>query len=165
MPTASSIARPRARAADVEICSWIRRGSINWSPIRRYGIQRSHRVLEDHRDAFSVDGARRSRRAVQQIDAVEHGRTTFDATGRLGHQSHEGVTGNRFPRTRFATMPSVAPRSTVKLTPSTAGGSIAGVKEGAETVDCEERHWGERIWETGNVSMQTVGASLLAIPR
>ena len=66
------------------------------------GVERRHRVLENHRDAFAADGARLGGRAVQQVHAIEHRGAAFDASGRLGDETHEREARHGFARAGFA---------------------------------------------------------------
>ena len=66
------------------------------------GVERRHRILEDHRDAFAADGAGLGGRAVQQIYTLEHRGAAFDAARRLRDEPHERITRDGFARAGFA---------------------------------------------------------------
>ena len=51
-------------------------------------IERSHWVLENHRDAFAAQGAQFSLGALEQVAAVEDRNTVFNSAGRRGHEAH-----------------------------------------------------------------------------
>ena len=107
------------------------------------GVERRHRVLKDHRDAFAADGALLGRRAVKQIHAVEHRRAALDAPGRLRDQSHERVAGDRFSRSRFAHDPerfAALDREAHSL--NGAVDARAGVKIGPKILDGQQRQGG-----------------------
>ncbi|MFK4694732.1 hypothetical protein ABIF42_000326 [Bradyrhizobium diazoefficiens] len=53
------------------------------------GIERRHRLLEDHGDAVAPDGAHLRFVQRQQIGAFERDRPADDAAGRIGHQPHQ----------------------------------------------------------------------------
>ena len=57
MPTRSSISMLRRRASLLEQRRATRSTSVNCRATRKYGIQRRHRILEDHRDALAAHAA------------------------------------------------------------------------------------------------------------
>ena len=59
-------------------------------------IERRHRILEDHGDAFAADGTGLARRTMEQVDAIEEGSAADDAAGGLGDEPHDRVTRNGF---------------------------------------------------------------------
>ncbi len=61
-------------------------------------IERRHRILENHADAFAANGSQRGGRTMQQVNAIEERGAAFDAAGRLGDEAHERVAGDGFAR-------------------------------------------------------------------
>ncbi len=59
-------------------------------------IERRHRILEDHGDAFAADGTGLARRTMEQVDAIEEGSAADDAARGLGDEPHDRVTRNGF---------------------------------------------------------------------
>ena len=66
------------------------------------GIQRSHRVLENHRDAFAPDFLKFPCRAADQVNSVEYRPTAFDPGGGLRNQAEQGIAGHRLAGAGFA---------------------------------------------------------------
>ena len=59
-------------------------------------VEGGHGVLEDHGDAFAADGPEFLFRATEQIRAVQHGGTAFNAARRHRNEPHHGVAGDGF---------------------------------------------------------------------
>jgi hypothetical protein len=58
------------------------------------GVQRGHRILEDHRDALAADAAELAVAGLEEIDAVEHRGAGVDAPRWLRNQSEQRVAGD-----------------------------------------------------------------------
>ncbi len=105
------------------------------------GVQRGHRVLEDHRDPLAPDLAELLFRGAEEVDAVEHRGARVDAAGRLGDQAEQGVTGHRFPGAGLTDDPKRLPGLDRKgHIIDRMDNAVAGVEAGGEVLDVEERH-------------------------
>src|SRR5262249_53032736 len=67
-----------------------------------HGIQRGHRLLEDHRDLFAADLAHLRRREIEQVAPVVEDLALHDAAWRLGDQPHHAERRDRLARAGFA---------------------------------------------------------------
>jgi hypothetical protein len=67
-----------------------------------HGIERGHRLLEDHRDVLAAHRAHRLFVERQQIDACQLDLAAGDAAGRIGHQPHQRQRCNALAAARFA---------------------------------------------------------------
>ena len=78
---------------------------------------------------------------MQEIDAVEHRRAAFDPAGRLGNQTHDRVTRDRFPRAGFADDPEgLAAFDAETHAIDGAIDAAARVEIGAKIGDVQQRH-------------------------
>ena len=66
------------------------------------GVERRHRVLEDHRDAPAPDGAEFGGRTMQQVGAVEHRLAALDPARGLGDEAQQGRAGDGLAGTGLA---------------------------------------------------------------
>src|SRR5260221_13432479 len=64
-------------------------------------IERSHRILEDHRYPFPAYLPELFARAVKEVNPVEAGGSRFDSTGGLWNQSKHGIARDRLTRARL----------------------------------------------------------------
>src|SRR5262249_18039105 len=103
-------------------------------------VERRHRVLEDHRDAFAADGAELFFRAAQQVDAVEKRPAPFDPAGGVRDQPEKRIARDGFARARFT---DEAERfAALKVEGDIlhrAHDTVARVKARAEVCELEER--------------------------
>ena len=91
-------------------------------------VERAHRVLEDHRHLGAEQLADLAVVQPDQLAAHElHAAGATDVG--LGQQVHDRAGQDRLARPRLAHQPSVLPRSSVKLTPSTALTRPRGVRK------------------------------------
>ena len=91
-------------------------------PDRYDGVERRHRILEDHRDVATADRPQLAVVHRQQLPAVERHRAR-NPTPRLGSSPMIASEVTLLPRPDSPTRPTVSPPSTLKLTPSTAATS------------------------------------------
>jgi hypothetical protein len=66
------------------------------------GVQRSHRLLEDHCELVAAQVAQALRRALQQVFALEQHLAVGDAPRRLGHEAHDRERGHALAASGFA---------------------------------------------------------------
>ena len=69
---------------------------------RKYGVQRRHRILKDHRDVFAANAPHLAFSQPQQIDLLQENSSPCDASRRLGKKAHRrkrtnGLAGTRLP--------------------------------------------------------------------
>ncbi len=111
------------------------------------GIERGHRVLEDHGDAFSTDFAELSLGNGEQVGSFQKRFARMNAAGRLRNEAEEGVAGDGFPRSRFSDdsqgLPFLHGERNVLNGMDYA---IAGVETGGEIPDVEKRHGTEAVF-------------------
>ena len=60
------------------------------------GVERGHRILEDHRDALAADFQEFLLGSFEEIGAGEHGGAALDAAGWHGDEAKQGIAGDRF---------------------------------------------------------------------
>jgi len=65
-------------------------------------VERSHRLLEDHRDVVAADLLHLGLAELEQVPALEADRTADDAARRLGDQAQDGERRHALAATRFA---------------------------------------------------------------
>ena len=65
-------------------------------------VERTHRLLEDHRDAIAANLAHLRVRQLEQVLAFEHDFAGHDATRRIGNQPHQRHRGHALARARLA---------------------------------------------------------------
>lgn len=100
------------------------------------GVQRRHRILKDHRDAFSADLPGLLGRASKEIHAVEYSGAAFNATRRLWHKAHDRVARDRLSRAGFTNNAQGFTCLQVEAhSVDCAIGAVAGVKPGPEVFD------------------------------
>jgi hypothetical protein len=66
------------------------------------GIQAGHRLLENHRDTVSANGAYSLVGQFKEISAVEIYLARDDFAGRVSYKTHNGQRGNAFAAAAFA---------------------------------------------------------------
>ena len=105
------------------------------------GIERGHRVLENHADAFASDGSKLGIGGAQQVGAVEFRAGALDAGGRAREEAEQGSAGDGLAGARFSdqTERLAALEGKTHAVDGAEDGS-AGVKGSAEVLDIEERH-------------------------
>jgi hypothetical protein len=129
----------RASARETRVVDEQRLDELVGDP--QVGIQRRHRILEDHRDPFAPDRPRLGRRAAQEVDAVEDGRAALDAAGGLRDEAHDRVARHGFAGAGFADDPErLAAFEGEADAVDRAIDAVASVETGAEVGDGEERH-------------------------
>src|SRR5258708_6342399 len=69
---------------------------------REHGIQRGHRLLEDHRDLFATDLPHLRGGQAEEVLAVVDDLALHDASGRLRNEPHHAEGGDRLARARLA---------------------------------------------------------------
>ena len=103
-------------------------------------VQRRHRILEDHRDPHPPQLAQLLRDRLEQVDAVE----ACDALRGRRSWSFSPITVRQltlFPEPDSPTIPSVLPRSTENVTPSTACTMPSSVRNRvSQVLDLEQGH-------------------------
>ena len=67
-----------------------------WLPNAQEWIERRHRVLENHGNSPAPNAVKFAAGTRQQIDTAEKGAPAFDASRRLRHQAHDGITSHGF---------------------------------------------------------------------
>ena len=105
------------------------------------GIERSHRILEDHGDALAANGAELVFVDFQEIQAAKHGFARVNAPGRLRDQAEQRVTSDGFSRARLADDSKSLPG--IDLERNILHGmhrAVASVESCREVLDVEERH-------------------------
>ena len=107
------------------------------------GVERGHRILENHADAPAADGAQLAGRAAEEVNAVEHRRAGFDPRGRRRQQAEQREAGDGLARAGFAdeTERLAALQRKTHAVHGTDD-PVARVEARAEVRDSQERHGG-----------------------
>ena len=102
MPTSSSssIVRLRACRAIHALVELERLADL--STDGQHGVQRGHRVLEDHGDVVAAHLAHVVLLELEQVAAVEHHLAADDPAGRLRNQPHQRQRADALAATRLA---------------------------------------------------------------
>ncbi len=85
-----------------------------------HGVQRAHRVLQDHRHLAAADPLHLALGLGEEILAVQQDLATQDACGRPRHQPDDAEARHALARAGFADEPQRLALADVKDTPSTA---------------------------------------------
>ena len=105
------------------------------------GIERGHRILENHGDALAADRSGFRRRAVQEVHAVKHRGAAYNATRGLRNEAHDGVASNGLTGAGFADdAERLASFDAEADAIDGAVDAVSGVEVGAKIVDGEEGH-------------------------
>ena len=112
------------------------------------GVERGHRILENHGNAFAANRAGLGGRAVEEVDAVEHRGAADDTARGLRDEAHDRITRHGFTRARFAHDPEgLAALDAEADAVDGAVNAVSCVEISAEIVDGEEGHAGEKWGE------------------
>jgi hypothetical protein len=110
------------------------------APDRVHGIQRRHRVLEDHRDVVAADVSELARAHRDQVVALEHGLAARDRVAAVV-QPHHRQAGDALAAAGFADDPERLPLLDGEA--DTVDGlhdSVVGPEVGLQVVDLEKGH-------------------------
>ena len=103
-------------------------------------IERSHRLLEDHRDVLAAYPLHLLLGEAEEIDAVELDAAAGDAAGRIGHQPHERERGDGLAAAGFTDNGESFPGLDGKAhCVDRLEDSLSGVEDCAQAVDGEQR--------------------------
>ena len=99
---------------------------------RKVGVEATHGILKDHRDAFSPDGSKNDWGEVQEILVVEGDSPPLHLCGRGRKKAEHGMASDRLPGTGFTDhandFPLVDGKGNIVNCP---GGSSPGVEIGS----------------------------------